>query len=31
MEILREMDSEAISLEFQDNTMVIKQRQTEIS
>ena len=29
VEILREMDSEAISLEFQDNTMVIKQRQTE--
>ncbi len=29
VEILREMDSEAISLDFQDNTMTIKQRQTE--
>jgi len=29
VEILKEMDAEAISLEFQENTMIIRQRQTE--
>jgi len=29
VEILKEMDAEAISLEFQENTMMIRQRQTE--